>query len=127
MAHLRKADVRRMIALRTDMVSYLRDLMLGIHAGDYAGVAEFCNTANVSIDVSALLRRPLTRFESVALLLTPEETSEAYGARFGHAHMIAKNMQATRQLCRSMLRTGRMEGIGPRLADLLGEVEAYAL
>lgn len=126
MAHITKADKRRLVAIRTDMVSYLRDLMLSVHAGDIAGVIDFVNNGSVAIDVSALLRRDLTRFESVALLLTPEETSEAYGANFGHAHMIAVNMKSTRMLCRGMLRQGRIEGIGPQLAELLGSVEAYA-
>lgn len=115
-----------MIAIRTDMVAYLRDLMLSVHAGDLAGVIEFTNNGSLAVDVSALLRRDLTRFESVALLLTPEETGEAYGARFGHAHMVATNMKSARMLCRGMLRQGRMEGIGAQLAELLASVEAYA-
>lgn len=126
MAHMTKADKRRLVAIRTDMVAYLRDLMLSVHAGDIAGVIDFVNNGSVAIDVSSLLKRDLTRLESVSLLLTPEDTGEAYGARFGQAHMIATNMKAARMLCRGMLRQGRIEGIGPQLAELLGSVEAYA-
>lgn len=127
MAHLTKADRRRMIEIRTDYVSYLRTLMESVNSGDLEPVIEFCNRSSVKIDVECLLQRRLNDEEGTCLLLTPEVTTEALGAKFGRAHMIAYNMKHTRQLCRTLLRQGRIEGIGRQFAELLEEVEAYAV
>lgn len=126
MAHLSKAQKRQIVANRQDMVKYLRDLSAQAVDGNFTGVIEFCNTASVKIDVECLLNRPLTVEEATALLLTPEDTDATYGQAFGRAHSTALNMKHTRQLCRTLMRQNRVERIAPSLAELLGEMEAYA-
>lgn len=123
MAHLTKAQKRRIIETRQDMVTYLRDLSKQAETGDLTGVIEFCNTASVKLDVECLLNASISDVQATALLNTPESTGEQYGERFGRAHATALNMKHTRQLCRTLMRQNRIEGIARSLAELLGEIE----
>ena len=125
MAHLSKADKRQIVANRQDMVKYLRVLSAEATTGNLTGVVQFCNISSVKIDVECLLNRPLTAVESVSLLLTPEDTTNAYGVDFGHAHAVALNMKHTRQLCRTLMRQNRIDRLGSSLAELLGEIEDF--
>lgn len=126
MGHLSKAQVRRVIATRQNMVQYLRDLSSQAAAGDFTGVIEFCNSASVKLDVEGLLEAHIDDAQATSLLLTPETTQEMYGDTFGKAHATALNMKHTRQLCRTLMRQNRVERIAPSLVDLLEEMEGYA-
>lgn len=129
MAHLSKAQVKKMETVREDMASYLKDLMAGIERGEIGEVIQFCNSASIRIDVQCLLKRRLSASECDSLSLTPEACAGLYGVKFGRACMIAYNMKTTRQLCRTMLRRGYMEGVKMELENVLRRVnmEAYAL
>jgi hypothetical protein len=115
-----------MTAIRTDMVAYLRELMAGLATGDTDMVIEFCNTGSIKNDTESLLGRSLTGIECEGLLCTPEGTSDLFGERFGQVHMVAYNMKHTRQLCRTLLRQGKLEGIMTHLSDLLHDAENFA-
>jgi len=126
MAHLNRKQKNRLAEIRENMTTYLVELMEAANQGNVPAIMEFCNSGSVKLDVEWLLARPLSDSEATALLTTPEDNSDVYGAKFGKAHAIALNMKHTRQLCRTLCRQARMEKIGPTLADLLGEIEAYA-
>jgi hypothetical protein len=119
MAHLTKAQKRRMVALRTDMSRYMRDLMAGIQTGDLSNVIEWVNTGSVKADVEGLLRRELSPSEAVSLLESPEDQTDS---KLAHAHMLALGFKSARMSVRNLLRLGRMEGIPPVLQTLDSQI-----